>query len=92
MCPRSFVSTAMPTPHPPWSGPTRSVAGTATSVRNTSSNSAPPVIWRSGRTSTPGVRMSRRKNEMPWCRGASGSVRAMRMPQSLTRPPEHHTF
>ena len=29
MCPRSFVSTAMPTPHPPWSGPTRSVAGTA---------------------------------------------------------------
>ena len=27
MCPRSFVSTAMPTPHPPWSGPSRSVAG-----------------------------------------------------------------
>ena len=29
---------------------------------------------------------------MPSCLGASGSVRAMRMPQLLTRPPEHHTF
>ena len=29
---------------------------------------------------------------MPLCGGASGSVRAMRMPQSATRPFEHHTF
>ena len=33
---------------------TRSASGTRTPVRNTSLNSAWPVIWRSGRTSTPG--------------------------------------
>ena len=92
MCPRSLVSTAMPTPQPPCSGPSSASAGSSTPVRKTSSNSDPPVIWRSGRTSMPGVAMSIRKNEMPWCFGAAGSVRAMRMPQSLTRPPEHQTF
>ena len=70
MWPRSFVSTAIPTSQPPFSGPRRQSAGTMTSVKKTSSNSEPPVIWRSGRISTPGRRMSKRKNEMPRCFGS----------------------
>ena len=92
MWPRSFVSTLIPTPQPPCSGPSRRSAGSWTSVKNTSSNSAPPVICRSGRISMPGRSIGHRKNEMPSCLAASGLVRAMRMPQSLIRPPEHHTF
>ena len=92
MCPRSFVSTLMPTPQPPCNGPSSRSAGSETSVKNTSSNSADPVICRSGRTSIPGRSIGQRKNEMPSCLRASGSVRAIRMPQLLTRPPEHHTF
>ncbi len=87
MCPRSFVSTLMPTPQPPCSGPSRRSAGSWTSVKNTSSNSAPPVICRSGRISMPGRSIGQRKNEMPSCLAASGLLRAMRMPQSLIRPP-----
>ena len=92
MCPRSFVSTLIPTPQPPCSGPSRRSAGSDTSVKTTSSNSADPVIWRSGRTSIPGRSIGQRKNEIPSCLRAPGSVRAMRMPQLLTRPPEHHTL
>jgi hypothetical protein len=83
MWPRSLVSTAMPTPHPPCNGPSRFAAGRCTSVKNTSSNSASPVICLSGRISMPGRSIGHRKNEMPSCFLASGSVRAMRMPQSL---------
>ncbi len=39
MWPRSLVSTAIPTPQPPCSGPSRWSAGSSTSVKNTSSNS-----------------------------------------------------
>ena len=67
MWPRSFVSTLIPTPHPPCSGPSSRSAGSETSVKNTSSNSAEPVIWRSGRTSMPGRSIGQRKNEMPSC-------------------------
>ena len=81
--PRSFVKVAMPTIQPPWSGPSRDAAGMRTSSKNTSSNSDSPVICFSGRISTPGSFISKRKNEMPLCFGAVGSVRAMRMPQSL---------
>ena len=42
--------------------------------------------------SMPGRSIGHRKNEMPSCLAASGFVRAIRMPQSLMRPPEHHTF
>ena len=94
MWPRSLVSVAMATVQPSCSGPSRASAGRRTSSRNTSSNSEPPVIWRSGRTSMPGGAMSTRKNEMPLCFGASSTerVRARQMPQSATRPFEHHTF
>ena len=54
-----------------------------TSVRNVSLKWLPPVISMIGRTSMPGLRMSTTKYEMPRCVGASGSVRASRMPQSL---------
>ena len=51
-----------------------------TSVKNTSLNVCPPVISMIGRISMPGVSIGQMKYEMPWCLGASGSVRAMRIP------------
>ena len=44
--------------------------GTTTSSRNSSQNSAWPVIWVIGRSSTPGERMSTISIEMPRCLGA----------------------
>jgi hypothetical protein len=46
---------------------------------NSSLNSASPVIWTKGRTSTPSWSMSIRKYVRPRCLGASGSVRATSM-------------
>ena len=92
MYPRSLVSADMPTIQPSFCGPSSASAGRRTSLRNTSSNSASPFIWRSGRSSTPGEAMSIRKNEMPLWGRASASVRAMRIPRSATRPLEHQTF
>ena len=88
MWPRSFVSTAMPTPQPPCSGPSSASAGSSTSVKNTSSNSASPVICFSGRMSMPGRCSCRRGRTR--CRRAwrlLASVRAIRIPQLLQRPP-----
>src|SRR5712691_2922934 len=55
---RSLPRVVMITLNPPSTSPTRWASGTRTSVRNTSLNPAAPVIWRSGRTSTPGACMS----------------------------------
>jgi len=55
-----------------------------TSEKNTSLNSASPVICRSGRTSTPGAFMSTTKYVSPLCLGASGSVRASSSPKLAT--------
>ena len=63
-----------------------------TSVKNTSLNEAPPVIWRSGRTSTPGACMSTTNPVRPRCLGRSGSVRQMTSPISENCAPEVHTF
>ena len=52
---------ALATRQPSPSSPRRSASGMCTSVRKTSLNSASPVIWRSGRTSTPGAVMSQTK-------------------------------
>ena len=52
-----------------------------TSVKKTSLNSASPVIWKSGRTSTPGACMSTRKAVIPLCLGTSGLVRATMQPE-----------
>ena len=71
--------------------PTRQSSGTNTSSKNTSLNIASPVSSRSGRMSMPGVFMSSMKNEMPSCFGASGSVRASRIPQSRVLAPSTST-
>ena len=61
MLTRSLISVALATfqPSPTW--PIRSASGIRTSVRKISLNSASPVIWRSGLTSTPGAVMSTAK-------------------------------
>ena len=51
---RSFISVVSATVQPWLTSPRRWSSGTRTSLKNTSLNDAPPVIWRSGRTSTPG--------------------------------------
>ncbi len=58
---RSFISVVMATRHPSPTGPSRHASGTRAFSKNTSLNSASPVIWRSGRTSTPGPCMSTTK-------------------------------
>ncbi len=50
------------------------------SVKNTSLNSASPVIWRSGLVSTPGPFMSTTNAVSPACLTASGSVRTTSRP------------
>ena len=75
------MSVATATFHPSPSRPSMWSWRTRASVKNTSLNSASPVIWNSGRTSTPGVRMSITKYDMPLCFGWSGSVRAISIPQ-----------
>ena len=77
---RSDISVVNSARHPFPASPTRLASGTLTSVRKTSLNSASPVIWRSGRTSTPGVSIGSRNMVRPWCLGASGSVRAISWP------------
>ncbi len=58
---RSFISVVSATRQPSPTSPRRSASGMRTSLRKTSLNSAWPVIWRSGRTSTPGACMSTTK-------------------------------
>ena len=61
-------------------------------MKNTSLNDAPPVIWRRGRTSTPGACISTTNPVRPRCLGASGSVRQMISPMSENWAPEVQTF
>ena len=51
-----------------------------------------PVISISGRTVMPGASIGQMKYEMPLCLGASGLVRAMRMPNLERWASEVHTF
>jgi hypothetical protein len=53
MLARSKASVVLATIHPSPSDPTSWSAGTRARVRNTSSKSASPFIWRRGRVSTP---------------------------------------
>ena len=66
--------------------------GPPTPSRNTSLNSLSPVIWRSGRISTPGARIGIASIEIPRCGGAPGSVRTRAIPQSAQRACDDHTF
>ena len=58
---RSFISVVSDTRQPSPTSPSRSASGIRTSLKNTSLNSASPVIWRRGLTSTPGACMSTTK-------------------------------
>ena len=61
MATRSFIKVVMATRHPAPTASRRALSGMRTSVKKTSLNSASPVIWRRGRTSTPGACMSTTK-------------------------------
>ncbi len=50
------------------------------------------MIWRKGRTSTPGACMSTMNPVSPRCLGRSGSLRQMISPMSERWAPEVHTF
>ncbi len=72
MATRSFISVVMATRQPAPTASRRWLSGMRTSVKKTSLNSASPVIWRRGRTSTPGACMSTMKYVMPRCFGDIG--------------------
>ncbi len=61
MATRSAIRVPVETCQPAPTAPIRSASGITTSDRNTSLNSASPVSWRSGLTSTPGAVMSTEK-------------------------------
>ena len=90
--PRSLASVVFATRQPSCSGPMRFSTGTSTSSKKTSLNSLSPVIWRSGRTSTPGAVIGIASIEIPLWFGAAGSVRTSAMPQSAKRAYDDHTF
>src|SRR6185295_17091461 len=64
---RSFISVVSETRHPSPGLPSISEFGMCTFVKNTSLNSASPVICRSGSTSTPGACMSTTNAVRPAC-------------------------
>ena len=66
--------------------------GTRASSKKTSLNDAWPFIWRSGRTSTCGLRIGTIRQVMPRCLGTSQSVRASRSPTSAWWADVFHTF
>jgi hypothetical protein len=77
---RSKPSVDSATAQPPFSSPMIADAATRASDRNTSLKPESPVIWISGRTSTPGWFIGSAKYVMPRCLGTSGSVRASSIP------------
>ena len=90
--PRSWSSVVIATCQPPPTSPTTFSTGTSTPEKKISLNSASPVIWRSGRTSTPGAFMSTIRYVSPACRSESGSLRVRRMHQSAMCAYDDHTF
>ena len=77
----------------PWSTSPMTWAGSIRAPsKNTSLNVAPPVMSRSGRTDTPGWRMSITNIVMPSCLGTSGLVRAMTAPRSAFCATDVQTF
>ena len=89
---RSFISVVSDTRQPSPGSPSISASGMRASVKYTSLNSASPVIWRSGRTSTPGACMSTTNAVRPACLTASGSVRTTSRPHLETWASVVHTF
>ena len=89
---RSPANAVVATVQPPPTGPSTAEVGTSTSSRNTSQKLAPPVICRSGRTSTPGADIDTRNMVSPRCLGAWGSVRTRASPTSANWALDVHTF
>ena len=79
---RSFIKVVSAAFQPSPTLPSRWLSGMRTSVKNTSLKLAPPDICLIGRTSTPGLFMSRKNMVRPACLGTFGSVRVMTMPKS----------
>ncbi len=77
---RSNMSVVWVTAQPLFSPPMRSASATTASSRNTSLNSACPVISTKGRMVTPGWSRRKANQEIPACFGTSKSVRASSMP------------
>ena len=71
----SISSRPRATRQPSFSSPSRLAAGTTTSVKNSSQNSAPPSICLIRRISMPGDFRSMMRTEMPLCFGTSHRVR-----------------
>ena len=76
----------MPTLQPPWSGPSRCSAGSSTSVKKTSSNSelARHLLERADLDARQIHRAQEERDAV--CLGASGSVRAIRIPHERSPP------
>ena len=89
---RSFIRVVIATAHPCPTGPRIRSTGMTTSSMKISLNSESPVIWRIGRTSTPGACMSMRKYVRPSCLFSDASVRARRMHQSAMWANDDQTF
>ena len=92
LVPRSPARTEAATPQPPSTGPIAWSSATNAPSKTTSLKSDSPVIWRNGRTSTPGARMSTITTVIPARLGASGLVRARHRPQSANWAYEVHTL
>ncbi len=73
---RVVMLTFQPSP----TSPKRWVSGMRTSLKKTSLKLDRPLICLMGLISTPGERISRKKNVKPLCLGTVGSVRVTRMP------------
>ncbi len=89
---RSFISVVSDTRHPSPASPSRSASAIRVSVKNTSLNSASPVIWRSGLISTVGSCMSTTNAVSPACLTASGAVRTTSSPHLERWASVVHTF
>ena len=89
---RSDINVVRATAQPAFTSPSRAESGRTTLSKKTSLNSASPVIWRSGRTVTPGASRSATKYGRPRCFGRSGAVLASNMPRLATSPKLVHVF
>ena len=90
--PRSKVSVPIATRQPSPGWPTTRAASVRASSKNTSLNSAVPVIWMIGRTSTPGWSSGTSRYDSPACRLEPFSVRATTKHHCDRCASEVHTF
>ena len=90
--PRSKTSIVRVTVHPWSTSPMRSSSGITTSSKNSSQKSAPPLIWRMTRRSTPGACTGTPNQVSPRCLGTLQFVRARQSPMSARCAHELHTL